>query len=252
MAEAASKVKLEKVAEIKRLNAHLIATKNEISRNGEMLAELHMYKTFLDRLAPPSSREHSAATAGRSQAEEAHFHFSDPAQLISLFTELEEQNLSLIQNSQETQETLEEMKQSRLAVEKKMDKEIKNLSRQIKLLQCAVEREEEKANDLEIKAKLHFYGEYKAEDQDELLENLDRKVSEVYTKCIGANDANISTLHMLAAIESRLEELFVTIESLPVERVEAAGKVFTDKFQVHVGRVLIIAISPRPKRRSGG
>ena len=33
------------------------------------------------------------------------------------------------------------------------DKEIDSLSRQIKLLQQAVEREEEKANDLEIKAK---------------------------------------------------------------------------------------------------
>ena len=33
------------------------------------------------------------------------------------------------------------------------DKEIDSLSRQIKLLQQAVDREEEKANDLEIKAK---------------------------------------------------------------------------------------------------
>ena len=78
-----------------------------------------MYKTFLDRLAPPGSREPSAA-AFRHSPNEEHFHFSDPSQLISLFTELEEQNLSLIQNSQETEETLEEMKQNRLAVEKKM------------------------------------------------------------------------------------------------------------------------------------
>ena len=39
--------------------------------------------------------------------------------------------------------------------------------------------------------RMYFYGEYKAEDQEEMLEKLDKKVSEVYTRCIGPNDANI-------------------------------------------------------------
>lgn len=39
--------------------------------------------------------------------------------------------------------------------------------------------------------RLYSYGEYKAEDQEQMLEQLDKKVTEVYTKCIGANDANI-------------------------------------------------------------
>ena len=38
--------------------------------------------------------------------------FNDPQQLLDIFAELEEQNLSLIQNSQETEEALEEMKQT--------------------------------------------------------------------------------------------------------------------------------------------
>ena len=38
--------------------------------------------------------------------------FSDPQQLLDIFAELEEQNLSLIQNSQETEEALEELKQT--------------------------------------------------------------------------------------------------------------------------------------------
>lgn len=37
-------------------------------------------------------------------------YFTDPQQLLDIFSELEEQNLSLIQNSQETEEALEEMK----------------------------------------------------------------------------------------------------------------------------------------------
>ena len=38
--------------------------------------------------------------------------FTNPQQLLDIFAELEEQNLSLIQNSQETEENLEEMKQN--------------------------------------------------------------------------------------------------------------------------------------------
>lgn len=41
-------------------------------------------------------------------------------QLLEIFTELEEQNLSLIQNSQETDETLEEIRHNRQNTEQRM------------------------------------------------------------------------------------------------------------------------------------
>ena len=44
--------------------------------------------------------------------EDLELYFHDPQQLLDIFAELEEQNLSLIQNSQETEEALEEMKQT--------------------------------------------------------------------------------------------------------------------------------------------
>lgn len=46
--------------------------------------------------------------------------FTDPQQLLDIFAELEEQNLSLIQNSQETEEALEEMRQTIKETQKKM------------------------------------------------------------------------------------------------------------------------------------
>lgn len=39
--------------------------------------------------------------------------------------------------------------------------------------------------------RMYFYGEYNAEDQEERLKKLGKKISDVYTKCIGPNDANI-------------------------------------------------------------
>ena len=150
-------------------------------------------------------------------------YFTDPQQLLDIFSELEEQNLSLIQNSQETEETLEEMRQTRAMTEQRLyvkcpiiknvkcvhfrNKETASLKRQIESLQVAIEREEDKGNDLEIKSKyvflflakmpygkntrMFYYGEFKAEDQEMMLESLNKKVTEVYHKCIGGNEASI-------------------------------------------------------------
>jgi len=52
--------------------------------------------------------------------QEMTLYFTDPQQLLDIFSELEEQNLSLIQNSQETEEALEEMKQTVKATKEKM------------------------------------------------------------------------------------------------------------------------------------
>ena len=39
--------------------------------------------------------------------------------------------------------------------------------------------------------RLYSFGEYKAEDQEEMLHSLDKKVAEVYNKCIGGNEATV-------------------------------------------------------------
>lgn len=57
------------------------------------------------------------------------------------------------------------------------------------------------------------------------MEELHNKVEEVYIKCFGSNEANISTLQMLTKIEKRMEELFESIDQLPKEYVQAAEKV---------------------------
>ncbi|XP_035676425.1 cilia- and flagella-associated protein 100-like isoform X4 [Branchiostoma floridae] len=156
--------------------------------------------------------------------EEPDLFFTDPQQLLDLFQELEEQNLSLIQNSQETEEALEEMRQTFIQTEAKMNRETEILKQQITMLKDTITREEEKAADLEMKSKMFSYGEFKAEDQEKMLQSLNKKVEEVYRACIGDNEANISTLQMLTNIENRLEELFEIIEMMPPERVEAAER----------------------------
>lgn len=52
--------------------------------------------------------------------EECQLYFTCPSQLLQLFSELEEQNLSLIQNSQETEELLEDLRQTHKETEHSM------------------------------------------------------------------------------------------------------------------------------------
>ncbi|XP_032241554.2 cilia- and flagella-associated protein 100 [Nematostella vectensis] len=296
VAEAETKLKLEKVAEIKKINGQMMAIKSEISKNEDLLKEYLLYKQFLDSLTPQEWRESKRkareekrqakqkekASAPKKRAsvvmpdrtssrtsrkdssrasivqksgsppqgskrqksdadgeslasstydtdeefsdEEPELFFGDPQQLLDIFAELEEQNLSLIQNSQETEEALEEMKQTIKQTQDRMNHETEILKGQIDFLNDAIKREQERAAELEMKSKMFSYGEFKAEDQEKMLAALNKKVEEVYRNCIGDNEANISTLQMLTNIENRLEELFEQIEIMPPERVEMAEK----------------------------
>lgn len=290
IAEAETKLKLEKVAEIKKINAQMMAIKSEISKNEDTLKEYMLYKQFLDSLTPQEWKDEkrkvkeekkrakqkergsvnkkkitihssgrtssrtshkdgrtSSKLAGtpqgkhqRSDAEdssaslydtdeeesdnEPELFFADPQQLLDIFAELEEQNLSLIQNSQETEEALEELRQTIKQTQDRMNRETEILKGQIDFLNDAINREEERAKELEMKSKMFSYGEFKAEDQEKMLQTLNKKVEDVYRNCIGDNEANISTLQMLTNIENRLEELFEQIEVMPPDRVEMAEK----------------------------
>jgi hypothetical protein len=52
-ADAETKLKLEKVQEIKRLNNEIASIKNELTKYDEQLDECRKYKEFLDKLTPP-------------------------------------------------------------------------------------------------------------------------------------------------------------------------------------------------------
>lgn len=150
--------------------------------------------------------------------------FSDPQQLLDIFLELEEQNLSLIQNSQDTEEALEEMKQTITKTKIKMERETEMLKRQIESLNAEIRKEMEREAELKLKMSYFNYGEFNPEEQDAILKELNAKVERVYAKCIGPNEANITTLQMLTNIENKLEELFQKIEQMPPDRVEEAEK----------------------------
>jgi hypothetical protein len=60
--------------------------------------------------------------------------------------------------------------------------------------------------------------------QERTLDELNRKVAEVYRAIFSEADNSLGTLQMLTNIEARLEELLSIIDAMPKEEVEAAEK----------------------------
>ncbi|KAM6960663.1 cilia- and flagella-associated protein 100-like [Aplochiton taeniatus] len=153
--------------------------------------------------------------------EEPELYFSDPRQMFNVLTLLEEQNLSYIQNFQETEEAMDEILKTTQQVHISMNNQTEILQQQIDILKNTIQRDEEKTAELKLKSKIFSFGEFKADKQGEMLNMLHKKVKDVYRESAGEVDAKISTLNMLASIEHRLEEVMDGLEILPPERVEA-------------------------------
>ncbi|XP_012587532.1 PREDICTED: coiled-coil domain-containing protein 37 [Condylura cristata] len=157
--------------------------------------------------------------------QELALYFTEPQQLLDVFMKLEEQNLSLIQNTQEMEETLEELNFTLKNTQNRMDREVKQLKQWINTLMMSIAKEEETAADLELKSRVFHFGEYKGGQEDKLLESLNRKVLSVYQQCMGARqDPNLGTVQMLTVIEHQLDELLENLERMPQYKVEEAEK----------------------------
>ncbi|XP_055725628.1 cilia- and flagella-associated protein 100-like [Salvelinus fontinalis] len=302
VAELETKVKMEKMSEIKRITTRMVSIKSDISKFEDIIKEFKMHKEFLfklsplewqeahrakgktlklksatrsanksatkdkpkekdkderatpkmrttmdrkgsfaDRALPPirDARNPSRQSTSRSDKlnpvaelktdsseyeEDPELYFRDPRQLLELLTELEEQNLSLIQNSRETEDAQEEFRQVMDYNRKKMEVETNQLTQQIDIMTHTIQRERERAAELELRARLFNFGKYKSDDQEGMFDSLGVKVEEVYRGCVGDSEANLSTLQMLKAIESRLDELLENVEIVPKERLVLAER----------------------------
>ncbi|XP_065741087.1 cilia- and flagella-associated protein 100 [Phocoena phocoena] len=160
-----------------------------------------------------------------SDGEELQLYFTEPQQLLDVFVKLEEQNLSLVQNTQEMEEALEELSFTLKNTQIRMDREVSQLKQWINTLMMSVAREEEIAAELELKARIFHFGEYKGDQEDKLLESLNRKVLDVYRHCVSSQqESSLGTVKMLATIEHQLNELLENLERVPQVRVEQAEK----------------------------
>ncbi|CAL8340892.1 unnamed protein product [Lota lota] len=178
----------------------------------------------LDRGKDPAGKA-GGTKRGGERGEEPELYFTEPQQLLDLLTELEEQNLTLIQNSRETEEALEELQGTMAASKKKTERDTEQLRAQIDTIAQTIATEKERATELELKARLYNFGKCKSADEDQMLDALGRKVEEVYRCCVGDMQANLTTLQMLAVIESHLLQLLENMENIPRATLDQVEKI---------------------------
>jgi hypothetical protein len=198
-AEEETKAKQVKQNDIKKLNARKSAIKNDINKIKDQLAKCMTYKNFLDSLTPESWFKESDPND---------MYFKKPEQLLAKFTALEEENLFLIQSSQEIDEQLDELKKQEHEAKEKMDKQAEDLRNQIENLEKQIQEENEQKEI--IQRRLMNTND---EQSNEKLKCLKKKIREIFESSC---DASILTddpdpIYMLTQIESKLESLLSDI-----------------------------------------
>merc|ERR1712131_13520 len=154
-----------------------------------------------------------------SDDEEIELYFKEPQ-------ELEDQNLSLIQNGQDMEENIDEIKSQANITRERLNRDVAFLAGQITMLEQAALREEERIDDLKLKCEMFSFGEFDQDDQEKLLAKFGNKVEEVYNEVIGENDANISTLQMLTSIENTFGQLLDLQEMMQEDEIAEYEKKF--------------------------
>ncbi|XP_004844971.1 coiled-coil domain-containing protein 38 isoform X1 [Heterocephalus glaber] len=149
-------------------------------------------------------------------------YFKEPEELLQVLTDLEEQNLTLVQYSQDVAENLEEVNKREKVIQDKINSNIEFLLEHKEVLKASCLREEEKAAELELRSRLFSFGEFNSDAQEKLIDSLSKKINQVYKVCIGDGEVgSLNPVQKLVKVESRLVELSDLIESVPKENVEA-------------------------------
>ncbi|CAK9068719.1 unnamed protein product [Durusdinium trenchii] len=164
-----------------------------------------------------------------SSGEEMPLYFQEPKQLLDIFTSLEESNLFLIQNSQDTEQALEELDQKFAVLKRtreachacrgvrgdalgKMDHVKDAMSNKMHLQISQLERQifEEKSKCDELKQAISQ--KHGGSEVEELLEGLAGGVVDVHGVCSHENQDDGDTLQMLARIEFKFEEYLAYLD----------------------------------------
>jgi hypothetical protein len=173
--------------------------------------------------------------------EDVPMYFREPQQLMDIFSALEEQNLFLIQNSQETERSLEELQHLYRETRCTMDSKTSQLASQISDLKNQISQEEKKVTQLlsnrqagnatpvagsaaHANAINEALAQQTQQEKEKLLNSLNDKVRFVYERCGFDASTKPNTLLMLSQLETKLEELLSDIDILPVDYVIRAEK----------------------------
>jgi len=240
-AENKSKNKIEKIQEIRKMNQHIQLIQSAMRKNKDRLDDCLKFKIFLENLVPKkwiesqkdqilktrvdsSSKPNAAEETINIFKQESPMYFHHPKQLLDIFSRLEEENLFLIQNTQEAEESLDEMishfSDTKIDVKKRtcaMEEHINHINSNILNKEETIRKE---SDFISINSNIL------QKDNEAFVAEIYRSVKEIYHRC-GFSDtgAEPSTLFMLSDIEAGMENILTKIEMIPMELIKTAEKI---------------------------
>ena len=158
-----------------------------------------------------------------SSDEEIPMYFAQPQQLLEVYSNMEEENLFLIQNMQEAEQSLDEMSNRFQDNKKEVQCKVNTMKENISQLRSSIDK---KKGDLKVAEDLLEGGNIGLQRQEEeMMRELTTKVKEVYQTC-GFSDAGStpSALFMLSEIEASMENILSRIERMPPDQFKQADK----------------------------
>lgn len=148
-----------------------------------------------------------------SSGEEMPLYFTKSPQLLEVFTSLEEQNLFLIQTSQDKEQMLEEIQQKLTEKKRAISTHIEKLQQSMAEVEGYIKEELDQSEILRQQA-MKTRG---ASERDQLLDGLTNKIIEVHSMC-GHDAEHDNPKQMLKAIEAKLEEYLLFLDEEEEER----------------------------------
>ncbi|KAL0216063.1 hypothetical protein P9112_008247 [Eukaryota sp. TZLM1-RC] len=228
-----SRTKSGKIHELKRLQNMVNQFRSEKLILEEKLADYSAYKQFLLGLTPNDYIETKKKELGTENVDELPLYFTSPHQLLSIFSELEDRNLFLIQNCQEKEEELDALKTKCSQHESNFLAQKDQMDAQIEELQRLVDIEEEKCTSLEAKLSINTDEGLSVDGQ--FLQSVQQKVVDIHSLVIGHDgpkkgsknaetQRNVGTLRLLTDLESLVDQLLTSMAEIPHNVLKKAQK----------------------------
>ena len=160
-----------------------------------------------------------------SSDEEISIYFKKPIDLLNVLSNLEEENLFLIQNTQEAEQSLDELVRNFKATQCKIQRKEEIQQENIVQINRSIEHRKNSMINIQNLGKSNK-PDIIGEKDMQLLSKLSNKIHEVYNRC-GYSDAGSipNMLYMISNIEAKMEEIMLSIEDIPSDYVTKAEKI---------------------------
>ncbi|KAF5269977.1 hypothetical protein FQR65_LT05776 [Abscondita terminalis] len=154
--------------------------------------------------------------------EEPELYFTDPNQLMKVFSFIELQNLNTLLHSEELAAPLQHVLEVIDATQIAFDAEVTRLQEMIDSLEGGIIWEEERAKHLEELALELIYGDFREIVSNKEVLDLHVFVEDVYENRIGVNDSNLTMKDMMRIIEVTYRDYLLQLDRLPDDLVYKA------------------------------